>query len=253
MLVRFSMIDSFLSCPKCFYSRYILGKEDQVKSSAAEFGSALHAAIRAHFEDGDAYGVFNLYWDSLKDTEMIVYRYGWQELRDLANNKFLPNFIKLHAKNFTNYKMEETIEMPLVLTNAEGHKDPLLGSHTLQGTFDMCGEYKGTLTLTDWKTSSNDYKPSRVHRNHQLYVYCALYRSKYGVLPKEVMYKTFVKSKGSIQTTSAPVTEFILDLHLRNIEAILKNMLRVIETKEIYTNYNCFNERCLDAMENKTN
>lgn len=234
MIIRFSMIDSFLTCPKCYYKRYVLGKEDSVKSSATEFGSALHAAIRAHFEEGDPYIVFNMYWDSLKDIPMVIYRYGWQELRDLANNKFLPNFIRLHSKDFQNYKLEETIEMPL------------LGSHTLQGTFDLCGDYKGELTLTDWKTSSNDYKPSKIHRNHQPYVYSALYQYKYGVLPKRVMYKTFVKSKGSIQTTSAPVTEKILDLHIDNISNIVKSMLQITETKNVYTNYNCFNERCLN-------
>lgn len=235
MIIRYSMIDSFLECPKCFYRKYILNQKDNEISSAAEFGQAMHAAIRAHFEDMDAMTVFNLYWESLRHTEMKIYRYGWQDLKDLANHKFLPNFIKLHAKNFTNFKLEETIEMPF------------LGSNTIQGTFDYCGDYKGSLTLTDWKTSSSDYSPTRIQRNHQPYLYSALYKHKYGVLPQGVMYKTFVKSKGSIQTTYASVTQEIIDLHLNNISLIIKSMLSMVESKNYYSNYSCYNERCLNV------
>lgn len=233
MVFRYSMIDSFLTCPKCFYDRYVLGKEDKTRSSAIEYGQAMHAAIRAHFEGGNAIEVFNLYWNSLKDVDMKVYRYSWQELGDLANNRFLPNFIKLHASHFTDCKMEETLEMQL-------------GPYKIQGTFDMCGDYKGVLTLSDWKTSIYDYKASKVSRNHQLYVYCMLYAAHYGVLPKQVMYKTFVKSKGSIQTTIASVTDEIITRHKANILAILQNMFALMETKQIYSNYNCYRETCLN-------
>ncbi len=243
MIIRYSMIDSFLTCPKCFYKRYILGIEDKTKSSAAEYGQAIHCAIRAHFEGGD------MYWNSVKNLDMIWYRYGWQELADLANQKFIPNFLKLHAKNFTDYKLEETIEMPLLDTeekNTGGTLFSIAKRITLQGTFDYCGLYKGALTLVDWKTSTNDYKPTRIKRNHQLYVYSALYKHKYGVLPTGVMYKTFVKSKGSIQTSYNSIDEKTLELHLTNIRSIVISMLQMIESKSVYSNYNCFNGECLN-------
>src|ERR1700722_879026 len=112
MKIRYSMLDSFLSCPLGFKRRYIDCIEDTEKSSALELGTSLHLALKTHFEGGNAVEVFNLMWDSLKNTEMKYYRHSWSELRNLANTKWLPNFTRLHAKNFKETSQEVTLEMP---------------------------------------------------------------------------------------------------------------------------------------------
>lgn len=222
------MLNDFLTCPAAFYKRHILNEAESGTSSALHFGTALHLAINQILEGEDGLESFMMYWDSLKDKDMIYYRHGWQELRGLATEKFLPNFIRLHSKKFSNFKQEETLTMPF------------LGEHTFQGTYDFCGDYEGVLTLTDWKTTTNDYKFSKLEKNPQLYMYSKLYQHKYGVLPKQIMYKTFVKTKGSIQTLKLELTEEHLNSIVRNVEHTAKAMLHLISTKEVYHGADCY-------------
>lgn len=229
MLIRYSMIQSFLECPTGFKTRYIDGTPDTKKSSALELGTALHLALKSHFEGLDAIKVFTLTWDSLKDVDMIYYRYGWQELRDLAVQKWLPNFIKLHAKKFIGdgMKQEETLEMPFQ-------------GHTLQGTYDMYSLYEDVGTVSDWKTSSREYKKNKIEKNPQLYIYAALCKHNFGVLPKQLMYKVFRKDNGSIQTLKTTLTEDLLTAMMGNVANIVKAMLYAIETKNYYHTFECY-------------
>lgn len=215
------MFDSFLKCPANFYKQYILGERDTVKSSALEFGSAIHSAIEDILEVGGGIETFTQKWDLLRDENMIYYRHGWQELRDLAVNRFLPNFERLHSKKFHDYNLERTLQMPF------------LGEHTLQGTPDMIGQYEGQLTVTDYKTSSTEYKRHKIDKNPQMYIYAALCRNE-GIIPTQIMYKVFRKDNGSIQTLKKELHIEDLDAKMKNVENIAKAILHMIETKEIY-------------------
>lgn len=224
MILRYSMIDSFLKCPANFYRQYILNEKDFTKSSALEFGTAIHEGIEDILGIGNGIETFNQIWDPLKDEKMIYYRHGWQELRDLANNKFLPNFERLHAKKFTDYTLEKTLEMPF------------LGEHILQGTPDMIGQYEGELTVTDYKTSGKEYKKQKIDKNPQMYIYAALSRYN-GITPTQIMYKVFRKDNGSIQTLKKQLKDTDIDASIKNVENITKAMLHMIETKDLYHNY----------------
>lgn len=220
MKIHYSELDAYLSCPQAYYRRYILGEKDEQESSALHYGTALHAAIRAHFEGGNALEVFELYWDSLKTTKMVYYRHDWIMLKDLAVHKFIPNFIKFHANKYQNPKMEELCEIPLFFDDVHDN-----GQIYLEGTFDMFSDYIGIPTLTDWKTSSAEYKKSKLDKNPQLYIYSAFCKAKYGELPKAIQYKVFRKDNGSIQTIQKELTEENLSLQLDNCKAIIKMML----------------------------
>lgn len=222
MIIRYSMLDSFTRCPANFYKTYILGEKDDSKSSALEYGTALHLGIRAILDGDSGVDNFLLYWNSLKDVSMIYYRYGWQELRDLAVNKFLPNFERLHAKKFTRIVQELTLEMPF------------LGDHTLQGTPDIVCDYEGLPSVFDWKSSSTEYKRNKLDKNPQLYIYAALSKYNNLTLPKTIGYKVFRKDAASIQTLKKELHIENLDAMMRNVENIAKAMLRMIETKELY-------------------
>lgn len=225
IIIRYSMLNAFLQCPAAFHRQYILGETETQKSSALEFGTALHLGIRSILEGEDGVSDFNLYWDSLKDANMVYYRHGWQELRDLANNKFLHNFAKSHAKKFINPVQEVELSMPF------------LGEHTLQGTLDCFSDYEGQPTITDWKTSTQEYKRTKIEKNPQLYIYAALHRHKYGCLPTNIQYKVFIKSDGRIQTVKKELTIEAIDCMMKNVENISKAMIATIGTKEYYHNH----------------
>ncbi len=227
MLIRYSMLQSFLDCPLGFKRRYIDKIEDTEKSSALEYGQAVHAAIRSHFEGGDGIEVFRIYWDSLKDTEMKYYRHGWAELRNLAMTQFLPNFFRLHAKHYAVTCMEETHTMEFC-------------GHTVQGTWDMVSEYDGVLSVSDWKTASAPYKSDKILKSPQMWLYAMLYRDKYGKLPQQLIYKVFNKGSGSIQTLKTEVTEEKLENHKESVCNVIKTMAHCIENNNWFHRFDCF-------------
>ncbi len=227
MKIHYSELDSYLSCPAAYKRRYIDGIKDEEESSALHVGTALHLAIKGHLEGENAEELFLMYWNSLKDTPMIYYRHGWEELRDLGV-RWLKLFDKMHAKKFSDFKMEELCEAPL------------FDGVSIEGTFDLCGLYDGVLTMTDWKTSSRAYDDKKINKNPQMYLYAHMYRHKYGVLPKNIMYKTFRKDNGGIQTIQKELTEENLELQLENCRAIVKMMIYSKENNLYPHTFNCF-------------
>lgn len=219
------MINDFLQCPAAFYKRHILGESDPKKSSALEYGTALHLGIRSILDGEDGIADFNLYWESLRDTDMVYYRHGWQELSDLANKKFLPNFQKSHAKKYRDIQQEITLSMPF------------MGEHTLQGTIDCVGLYEDELTISDWKSSTTEYKRQKIEKNPQLYIYAKLYEHQYGQLPTQLLYKVFIKSEGRIQTVKKTLTKQYLCNIINSTENVVHAMLHMIETKRLYHNH----------------
>lgn len=225
------MIQDFLTCPKAFYDRHVLGKLQLDKSSALEFGTALHLGIRMILYGEDGIEPFLLYWDSLKDTKMTYYEHSWKNLRELAVDSFLPNFKSRHAKKFSQHNQE--IEMTI----------PFLGTHSIKGTTDFFGLYEGVPTVADWKTSSKAYRKNKTEVNLQLYIYAKLVKETQRILPKQIMYKVFNKKDGSINTLKKELTEKDINDTFILVENAAKSMLRVIETKELYHGPDCYCER----------
>lgn len=227
MKIHYSQLNEFISCPMGYKRRYIDKIPDDEKSSALEYGQAIHLAIKTHFEGGDGLSVFNLYWDSLKDTPMKYWRHDWVDLRNLALNSFLPNFFRLHSKKYKNIKMEELCEAPLE-------------DFIIEGTFDCVSHYDGILTLSDWKTSSKEYKKNKIIKNPQMYMYAKMYEHTYGELPKQIQYKVFRKDNGSIQTLTAELTQEKLKLQLEEVLCIIKTMEHMTKTNTWYHNFDCW-------------
>jgi hypothetical protein len=232
MKFHYSELDQFLSCPSAYKRRYIDDIRDTEESSALHCGTALHLAIKEHFEGGNAEEIFTLYWDSLKEVDMVYYRHGWKDLRDLGI-RWLGLFTRLHAKKFTEFKMEEMIQAPLFTHDK-------YGEIIIEGTFDMCGLYEGVLTMTDWKTSTNAYKENKIIKNPQMYLYAHMYRHNYGRLPEVIQYKTFCKGTGGIQTLQKQLTEENLAVQLENCRSIIKLMLHAKENNLYPHTFDCF-------------
>lgn len=225
------MIQDFLVCPKAFYDRHILGKIETEQSSALHYGSALHLGIKTMLEGEDGVMAFNMYWDSMKDRHMQYYEHSWKDLREMANDAFLPNFKSRHLKKFTDFEQEVQMTMPF------------LDNHTLQGTADFIGKYEGKLAVIDWKTSSKRYKKNKIILNHQLYLYARMHQLKTGVLPEVLLYKVFNKKDQSINTIEFQLTQQDLDAIVTIAGNAAKAMLRMVETKELYHGPDCYCER----------
>jgi hypothetical protein len=110
----------------------------------------------------------------------------------------------------------------------------------IEGTFDMCGMYDSTFTLTDWKTSSRAYDDKKITKNPQMYLYAHMYRNRYGRLPDQIQYKVFRKDNGGIQTITKQLTESNLELQLQNCRSIVKMMLHSREKNLWPHTFNCF-------------
>ncbi len=227
------MIEEFLKCPKSFHSKYILHPDKKEESVPLLYGSGVHLTLKTHFEGGDPFAVWDMYWNMVKLKELDYGRDSWDYLNDITKTKFLPNFLKLHAKKFTDTKQEQTIGMNL---------SRISDRVRLQGTYDMLCDYEGVPTLVDWKTSAREYKQEKLERNPQLYIYAALCKHAYGSLPKQLMYKVFIKGEGRIQTLKIDLTETSLQLQMENVYSIVEQMLQMIESNSYYCNYN--NQYC---------
>lgn len=225
------MLNDFLTCPKMFYDRHILGKIQAEKSSALEFGTALHLGIRTILDGEDGTAPFLMYWNSLKNTHMQYYEHSWNDLKELAVESFLSNFKTRHAKKFTDFNQEVPLTMPFM-------KD-----HELQGTADFIGLYEGKRTIADWKTSSRAYKKNKIDLNLQMYIYSKMYAYTTDKVPEQIMYKVFNKKDGSINTIKKDLTPIYLDDIFTLVENTTKSMLNVVERKEYYHGADCYCER----------
>ncbi len=230
MIIRYSMLQDFLVCPKAFFDRHILGKLETQQSSALHFGSALHLGIKNMLDGEDGVLYFNTYWDSVKSQPMQYYEHSWKDLSEMANDAFLPNFKSRHLKKFSRFEQEIPLNMPF------------LGSHTLQGTADYIGYYEDKFCVTDWKTSSRAYKKNKILLNTQLYIYAKMLQSRSGVLPEILMYKVFNKKDQSINTIQIELTQQKLDAIFAIVENTARAMLRAIETKELWHGESCYCE-----------
>ncbi len=224
------MLQDFLTCPKAFFDRHILGKIETEQSSALHFGTALHLGLKTMLEGEDGVSAFNMYWDSMKDVPMKYYGESWKDLRDMANDAFLPNFKSRHLKKFSDFEQEVQMTMPL------------LDNHILQGTTDYRGKYEGKLCIADWKTSSKKYKSNKIKINTQLYIYAKMSQREIGILPEILLYKVFNKRDQSINTIEYLLTQERLDAIFTIVENAARAMLRTIETKELYHGADCYCE-----------
>ena len=220
------MIEDYLRCPANYKRKHIDGIREKTSSSAMSFGTAMHTALKAHFDGEDPYMSFNMYWNSLKDEHLEYDRFSWEDLGAMAVDTFLPNFLRLHAKHIEPVRMEETLTMPI------------LGEHTLQGTYDIVANVDGVLTMIDYKTSAKEYPKSKIYRNPQLYIYAALYKHTYGVMPQQIMYKVFIKTEKRIQSLKINLTEESLQHNMNNVTDIVED---IVNRKKFYCNYqSCF-------------
>lgn len=158
---------------------------DTDDSADIEFGTAMHEGVNAYLEGDDGLAVFTVYWDSIRDRQMIFTRFDWAQLKELGI-RLLARFEKKHVKHLKPFSMEKR----------------LYGEYKgiqLEGTPDFFGTYQDIPVLIDWKTAAYRYPDEKLHTSLQLNLYAFLGVQKLGYRIDQMGYLVFVKSSETIQ------------------------------------------------------
>lgn len=210
MIFRYSTLSDAYECLKKYELKHVLKTVPNETSLDMEFGTAIHAGIKNHFEGGNAVDTFNAHMNSLT-AGLKASRYSPGELSELGH-KFMTRFVNKYADQFTPIQFEKTISMPLEKS-------------TYQGTLDMLAMYEGKVTLVDWKSSAFPYKIDKIYTNEQIYGYAALAEAEFGIQIEQIMYFVFVKSTGNIQSNICiPLTSEKLNSMIDNIKMTIRDL-----------------------------
>jgi hypothetical protein len=202
----FSKLSDARKCPRLYKLKHIDKVTVEAPISAdLEFGSAMHVGLHSSLDGGDALTAFNLYWDTLKDTEMARSRLDWDKLRETAE-VLLTRFERLHRKHFEPFKMEERIFGKF-------------GPHEIEGTPDYLGLYKGVPSVLDFKTAAYRYDKAKIICDEQMPGYAALAKQAHGYEVEQAVYMVFIKSATdpSIQVITAPLTDSRIQCTIDNV------------------------------------
>lgn len=231
----YSQLSTALSCQQLYTYLYIDKlKVEEKESLALHFGTALHSALNALLEGSDGNAAFTAYWDSVANMDFESGRHNHANLSDMGHI-FIDRFQKLHLKN---YKLLHG-ETRLFGSSPTGIQ--------LEGTPDAIAEYKGKLSLIDFKTSSSRYQDGRVEASDQLRLYAYLAQQHYGIKIEQLVYVVFIKQKEpSIQVLVQDLNQDELIIRIFNIE-VQCSQLQAALKMQVAKNHNaCFNygRRC---------
>jgi hypothetical protein len=211
MIFRYSAIECAYVCPKKYELEYVLGQRPEIKSLDMAFGTAIHAAINAHFEGGDAQGAFALAW-GLLDGSYEKSRFNQAQLKDIGE-RLLSKWVRLHAAKYTPKNLEQKLDFKV-------------GKHSFSGTLDFFGDYmEHKDVICDWKTTGYAYDKRMPLVMEQMFIYAEARYQNFGNYPTAIMYAPFVKGDASIQTPI--ILPFTIQKHremLANVEAIADDL-----------------------------
>ena len=238
----YSMLSAAYRCNRYFRLVYVdkLKPTAITKSADLVYGSSIHFALENYLKDGDdPVESFKAYWA----PEAANLEYGRHIQGCLESNAetLLSRFVRLHAKKFKVHQMEER----LYGTIREG------STVRLEGTPDLLGEYEGTPSVVDFKTSGYRYPKEKIFLNEQMFLYAHLARQA-GYNVKQLVYYVFIKGNTpSIQTLALPLEDDYLKKVLANIEIQCDNLDKLRESGQwSYNSNSCqMGERKCDYFE----
>lgn len=211
MGINYSAVSAAYDCLEKYRLQYVEKLPTPgPESGDLHFGSAVHAALQAHFEGGDAADVFSVYWDSLKDLPIAYGRLDWRGLSD-SGHALVSRFVRLHARH---------VEPVSIETRLYGE----LGGHPVEGTPDLVGSYKGIPSIIDFKTSQAAYPKEKIIVNEQMPLYWHLAKQQLGYTAHQLVYFVFCKVERRIQVLRRPVSEATLLPMLANVESMVQDL-----------------------------
>lgn len=173
-------------------------------SGDLEFGTAVHAALNAALNGEDAQETFNVYWNTLAGKELTWSRFGYNDLAHKAAT-FIERFEKLHLKHLTPNSLTDT------------RLSGTIGGFKFEGTPDFVGDYKGKLTVLDFKTSGYVYDKRKIDINEQMYIYASLASQALNKPIEQIVYMVFVKNETRIQVVTKELDNKALVTALLNV------------------------------------
>jgi hypothetical protein len=198
---------------KCFYYGK-LKHIDQVLSEEAgldtEFGQAMHLGINDILLGGNGQDIFDMYFASAKGKPLKRYKYGWEALNEMAP-VFFRKFVKLHAKKFRPFLMEDRLF-------------GTLDDELLEGTPDFLGHYEEIPSIVDFKTSAQKYLKEALEAHHQPPFYAYLSQQQYDFTPEQKVLYVFVKDRNdpSIQVLKDTLTSTKVSSTMVNVKAEIR-------------------------------
>lgn len=230
--MRYSQLTTYLTCPEKYKLQYIDKLEPKEKYLDLEFGTTIHKAIECAFEDLDPVEVFTNEWEKLQGVEMARRKYTYWQYSDMGI-AFMQNFKSRHLKHYVKLHTEMAFEFEYNSVKFTG---------TIDGVFD----YKGALSVVDWKTSERIYKNTKIQSNLQLYIYAYATYLKLGKIPENIMYPVFVKNESPrIQTLIEKINLDKIKKHLDNACKISELALSGVTFKNFNSCEHCeFTEAC---------
>ena len=176
----YSAFQTYLSCPRRYYFRYIEHAEMERTSVSLPFGRAFHAVLSERAMKGTDYTVeeakedFAVYFRGETEvSENLTYRadedyWFWEQrgcdMLDVAFADWSDDYtVKSVAESFS-------VDVP-------GLSKPLIGE------FDLVVTDGGDETICDWKTASAKWPAEKVARDLQATTFCYAYQQKHGVNP----------------------------------------------------------------------
>jgi hypothetical protein len=210
----FSKLRTARECLRRYRLEHIDGIKVDNRSLDMEFGTALNLGLDEILRgEGDGNSVFDLYW-STTSPDLPRFRYDHAALAKMA-----PIFFEKFIDQY----------MPHIKPVAIGERYfGKIGKHDFEGEFDLLCEYKGVLTVVDFKTASANYAKEKIVVEEQMPGYAELIRQKTGVLPAQRMFLVFVKDFNAPKIQKpliSPLTSMSQSDILSNIEATCDDLV----------------------------
>lgn len=248
MIITYSAMSKFLSCPKKYKFRYVLGLVSRDEDPALWFGSAIHECLESHYHGAALIDIVAMLDARYPDRDNNAdQRRDWQYTRAIMRNyvkRFeVEPFVPSSPVPFDEPIIERAFSFPLADgVTLSGKVDGLVE------VFNPVETWWGNLTpgyyLLEHKTSSN---PSELYwatkwADQQIALYSWVIEQVYGVKLNGVIYN--VISKPKIRQTEGETFE---EYNARYQEAIAKSKSGKTSIKQKQAeSYDEFNTR-LDA------
>ena len=204
--LSWSQINSFRSCPRAFTFKYVEGAEPAFVSSNLLFGSAIHTAIQAHFEQmiqgrtlplDDLVEAFRLAWQQRQSEQPDVpVRFG--------NNEDLQSLTEA-ARNLLRCFLGSPLAQPAghVVAIEEKLTGSLAGDlPAMLAIVDLIWQDTDGTHLVDFKTSRSKWGEAKVNESS---AQLQLYKALAGDLADSQIHLHF----GVLVKTKSPSTQFL--------------------------------------------
>lgn len=206
----YSSYSTAMQCLRKYKHIYIDKLQPEQDSGDLKFGSAIHSAVNGALEGEDGEALFSLYWSSYANASLQYGRFKHDALASIGGD-FMRKFAKFYIPRLKPVIMEQR-----AYGEYKGMK--------VEGTLDFYGELDGVPSLIDWKTTAWNYDKDKTLNALQLHLYAYLCITEHKLIPQQIVYFPFVKSKSSIQE---PV---ILPLDTKRMYALLDDMQRYVNS-----------------------